>query len=105
MDQYVEMRDGGYYIAGTRITLDSLVLRFRNGASPESLFRSFPSIGSLEKVYGAITFYLANKVKVEAFLADQERLTTEAAGNQSPIPPQLAEKLRRARNEAVPGSS
>jgi hypothetical protein len=49
MERYVEQRDGGYYIAGTRISLDSVVHAFRNGASPETILRSFPLIGSLEK--------------------------------------------------------
>jgi uncharacterized protein (DUF433 family) len=44
MEQYVEQREGGYYIAGTRISLDSVVHPFKNGDSPESIFRSFPSI-------------------------------------------------------------
>lgn len=48
------MRDGSYYIAGTRVSLDSIVRLFKNGVSPESILRSFPSAGSLEKVYGAI---------------------------------------------------
>ena len=58
------MRRGGYYIAGTRMSLDSIIYPFKNGASPESILRSFPLIGSLERVYEAITFYLANKDKL-----------------------------------------
>jgi uncharacterized protein (DUF433 family) len=44
MQDYVEQREGGYYITGTRISLDSLVHPFKNGASPESILRSFPQI-------------------------------------------------------------
>ena len=29
MENYVDERDGGYYIAGTRISLDSIVHAFR----------------------------------------------------------------------------
>jgi len=86
MEQYVEQRDGGYYIVGTRISLDSVVHPFKNGASPESILRSFPLLRSLEKVYGAITFYLANKEAGEAYLHDQERLSRELAARQSPLP-------------------
>src|ERR1035438_5530317 len=52
MEQYVRERDGGYYVAGSRISLDSVVHPFKNGASPESILRSFPLIGSLEKSTG-----------------------------------------------------
>lgn len=97
----MEQRDGGYYVAGTRISLDSIIHPFKSGASPESIFRSFPLIGSLEKVYGAITFYVANKDTVEAYLAEQERLSEELAAKQPPLPEGLSRKLTRAR-EALP---
>jgi uncharacterized protein (DUF433 family) len=93
MEEYVQQRDGGYYVAGTRIALDSVVHPFKNGASPESILRSFPLIGSLENVYGAITFYLAHKDEVEAYLRDQERLSQELAANQSPLPRKPLEKV------------
>ena len=56
---YVEQRDGGYWITGTRVSLDSLVEAFNRGAAPETIRRSFPLL-NLEEVYGAITFYLAH---------------------------------------------
>ena len=102
MDEYVEHREGGYYVAGTRISLDSIVHPFKNGASPEGILRSFPLIGSLENVYGAITFYLANRGAVEAYLSEQERLSEELRSKQSPLPEGLAKKLNRAREEALP---
>jgi len=77
MQNYVEQRDGGYYIAGTRIALDSIVLAFKNGEPPEAILRSFPMAGPLVRLFGAIVFYLENKEKVEAYLADQERLWDE----------------------------
>jgi len=67
----VEQRDGGYWITGTRISLDSIVYAFLRGASPESIVRSFPLL-TLEQVYGAITFYLAHQSKVDAYLQQGE---------------------------------
>ena len=103
MQEYVERREGGYYIIGTRVSLDSVVHLFQKGASPESVLRSFPRIGSLERVYGAITFYLANKQLVEPFLKEQERLADGIS--QTPLPPSLSEKVRRAREDALRRSS
>ncbi|NEO69528.1 DUF433 domain-containing protein [Moorena sp. SIO3H5] len=68
---YVEYRDHGYWIAGTRISLDSVVYTFRNRLSPESIVQSFPLL-SLEQVYGAIAFYLANRDDIDAYLAVEE---------------------------------
>src|SRR5712692_7620691 len=99
--KYVDERDGGYYVAGTRIALDSLIIPFQQGASPESIFRSFPLVGSLEKVYGALTFYLAHKPAVEAYLEEQERLARAIGENQAPLPHSLAQKLAHAREESL----
>lgn len=60
-------------MAGTRIGLDVVVHDFRRGRSPEAIFEAYPSMGSLLKVYGAITFILEHPAEVEAYLEDQER--------------------------------
>ena len=64
MKEYVQKRNGGYYVAGKRVSLDSLVDEFRRGASAESIRGSFPTL-ALEEVYGAIAFYLANQEAVD----------------------------------------
>ncbi|MDQ3257357.1 MAG: DUF433 domain-containing protein [Acidobacteriota bacterium] len=72
---YVEQRDDeGYWVTGTRVSLDSVVYRFIEGLSPESIQADcFPTL-TLEQVYGAITYYLHNRVEVDAYLqqADAE---------------------------------
>jgi len=50
---YIEQRDGRLYVAGSRVSLDSVALRFREGASPERIVQSFPTL-KLSHVYGAI---------------------------------------------------
>jgi uncharacterized protein (DUF433 family) len=74
MDQtYVEQRDGGYWIQGTRVSLDSIVYRFLEGLPPEGIIDCFPGL-TLEQVYGAITYYLARRVEIDRYLtaADAE---------------------------------
>ena len=68
---YVEQRDGGYWITGTRISLDYLVYAFKRGAAPESIQRAFPLL-TLEEIYGAMTFYLAHAQEIDAYLAQAE---------------------------------
>ena len=84
---YIEKRDGAYWIAGTRVSLDSIVYAFLRGAAPESIAQSFPVL-SLEEVYGAIAFYLANQAEIDAMLASNDR---------------EFELLRRQTREANPG--
>ena len=69
---YVDNREGWYYVAGTRVMLDSIVRSFQDGASPETIRESFPAL-TLEQVYGAIAFYLRNRVEVEAAMRERER--------------------------------
>ncbi len=95
---YVENRDGGYYVIGSRVSLESVICLFLDGASPETIVDEFPTL-SLEQVYGAITFYLADRSKIDAYLAESERLWDEAGKNQSPVPPALRQRLERARRE------
>ena len=52
---YIEQRDGAYVVAGTRVSLDSIVYSFLEGQSAEAIAQAFPVL-TLEQVYGAITF-------------------------------------------------
>jgi uncharacterized protein (DUF433 family) len=96
MNSYIETRNGGLYVAGTRISLDSIVYAFNRGAAPETILHSFPSVGSLEMVYGAITYYLANKAAVDEYLSGQEAKFEELRAAQS-LPPGLKAKIEAAR--------
>jgi len=99
ISEYIEERNGGYYIAGTRVSLDSVVYEFDKGSAPETILRSFPMIGSLERVYGAITFYLANRVPVQEYLKRQEGLR-ETLRSENPMPAGLKARLEKARESA-----
>lgn len=69
--QYVEQREDVYWVAGTRVSLDSIVYAFLEGQTAESIAQSFPVL-TLEQVYGAITFYLANRSDIDAYLRREE---------------------------------
>jgi uncharacterized protein (DUF433 family) len=97
-NEYVEVRNGGYYVAGSRIGLDVLAYDFRHGRSAEDIFEVYPSIGSLVKVYGAITFTLEHPQEIEAYLADQDRIFEEFK-TQHPMPADMIERFERAKKE------
>jgi uncharacterized protein (DUF433 family) len=65
--EYVEEREGGYYVLGRRVSLDCVVYAFLRGESPEGIAESFPAL-SLEPVFGALAFYLGNREIVDSYL-------------------------------------
>jgi len=96
--EYVAKRNGGYYLRGSRVSLESVVYEFLDGASPESIVDDFPTL-TLEQVYGAITFYLAHRTEVDAYMTQTEKAWNDASTNQPPLPDGLRERLERARRE------
>jgi len=96
--EYIEQRDGNYYVAGTRISLDSIVHAFRRGESAETICMNFDLL-HLEEVYGAIAYYLANQPCVDLYLMEQEKKWAKSKRDSEPLPADLRERLMRARDE------
>lgn len=96
--QYVEQRDGGYRVAGTSISLDSIVYSFLDGQTAEGIAQAFPLL-TLEQVYGALAFYLANQSDIDAYLqqarADFESLRQAARDDDPMFYQKLADARRR----------
>ena len=93
---YVEWRDGGYWIANSRVSLDTVVYAFLDGQSPESITQSLPVL-TLEQVYGAIAFFLAHRDEIETYLekAKADFETKRKASQESD--PMFYQKLADAR--------
>jgi uncharacterized protein (DUF433 family) len=98
-NQYVEKRDEGYWIAGTRVSLDSVTLSFLDGFSPEAIVTEcFPTL-TLEQVYGAITYYLAHRAEIDAYLQQAEAEFEALRQKTHEADPKFAKKLARARRQ------
>jgi uncharacterized protein (DUF433 family) len=100
--EYVEEREGSYYVAGSRVSLASLIFAFREGASPETIRQNFPAL-SLGQVYGAIAFYLNHPAESQQYL---QRLTArwkDLEQNGEAPTGELREKLERARQRLLAG--
>ena len=69
--EYVEQVDEAYRVAGTRVSLDSIVYCFWNGDSPETIVQSFPVL-TLEQVYGAIAYYLDHQDEIDEYIKQGE---------------------------------
>ena len=101
--EYVTKREGVYRVAGSRVSLDSLVYLFREGMSSESMVESYPAL-TLEQIHGALAFYLANQGEIDAYLAEGERAAESLHEQSRRTNAELIAKLRRARHESqIPG--
>jgi uncharacterized protein (DUF433 family) len=98
MTPYIEQIEGGYYVARTRVSLDSLVYAFRSGESPETIQQQFPSL-SLEQVYGAIAFYLGHQSEVDANIREGEEQIHRLIPPLSQRKPESFQRLQRAREQ------
>jgi uncharacterized protein (DUF433 family) len=97
-NQYVNHRDEGYWVVGSRVSLDSIVYAFLGGQSAESIAQSFPVL-TLEQVYGAIAFYLANRSAIDTYLVqvrDDFEALRQAARDADPM---FYQKLADARQQ------
>ncbi len=95
---YVEQRNGGLYIAGSRVSLDSVVIRFREGATPEKIVHSFPTL-KLSNVYGAIAYYLEHEEMIKEYIAEGERELHRLVPPLSQQNPELFARLEAARRQ------
>jgi uncharacterized protein (DUF433 family) len=59
--------DGVVRVAGTRVTLDTIVAAFDAGATAEEIAQQYSSV-PLPDVYSVITYYLRHKAEVAAYL-------------------------------------
>ena len=91
-------------VGGTRVTLDTIVAAFQEGATAEEIVYQYPSL-SLADVYSVIGYYLQRRSDVEAYLrrrrwqADEVRKQNEAQFDPRGIRDRLL--ARRAEQKAT----
>jgi uncharacterized protein (DUF433 family) len=96
VNDYIEVREGSYYLAKSRVSLASIVYAFRDGASPETIRENFPSL-SLAQVYGGIAFYLNRPEESEAYLLDLKKKWAQLEHDGQQPTEQMQNKLDEAR--------
>jgi len=97
---YVQYQNEVYRVAGTRVALDSIVRRFWEGDTPESIVQSFPVL-TLEQVYGAIAYYLRHQATIDAYLKQAESAETAIVDQLRHQNQTLHERLVRLKKERV----
>lgn len=93
-----------YRLAGKRMSLDSIVYAWRRGEGPEGIRDSFPSL-SLEEIYGALAFYLANREEIDEYLrqgeVEFEKMRKQCWEDIRRDKPELYERLTAHREERL----
>ena len=65
-------KDGVVRVGGTRVTLDTVVAAFNEGATAEEIVQPYPLL-QLADVYSVISYYLRNHSVVEAYLQKRQQ--------------------------------
>ena len=96
--EYIEQHDGGYYVAGTRISLDSIDYSFKEGQSPEAIQEDFPLLRR-SQIYGVIAFYLDHQAEIDKYMEEARRQFESCGVPMSSAKPALWEKILRSRTQ------
>lgn len=89
--------DGEYRVGGSRLTLAVLLAEYWEGATPEQIAETFPSL-SLPSVYALIGWYLSNRDAADTYLrqhamdADRLRQQFEADPTNRKLRERLVER-------------
>jgi uncharacterized protein (DUF433 family) len=63
--------DGVIRVKGTRVTLDTVVESFQEGATAEEIAQQYPTL-ALAEVYAVIGYFLRQQTKVIAYLQQRQ---------------------------------
>jgi hypothetical protein len=101
LENYFEFINNEYIrVSGTRVGIETILRDYQQGASPEEIVIHYPTL-SLEQVHAVITYYLANREKVEGYLEkrgqDHEEAWREQQRQRSEFLQALRERLDRQR--------
>jgi len=62
--------DGVILVGNTRVPLETVVIVFQRGATPEEIVQQYPTL-SLPDVYLVIAYYLQHRTEVDAYIDEQ----------------------------------
>ncbi len=97
--EYVTQTEkGGWRVAKTRVSLDSIVHAYWNGRLPESIAADFPSL-SLEQIHGAIAFYLKNRSAIDQYLSSQDATWRQLQQDSAAQHSALIQRMRNTANQ------
>lgn len=63
-------------VAKTRVTLDTVVIAFLEGCTPEEIGEQYPSL-QLSDIYLVVGYYLRHRDEVDAYIAERQQRANE----------------------------
>ncbi|HEU5367561.1 MAG TPA: DUF433 domain-containing protein [Ktedonobacterales bacterium] len=96
---YVEARDGNLYVGKSRVTLETIILKWQMGDSPEEIHKGFPSV-PLAAIYGTIAYYLEHQEELDRFLRENEELAQAQRAAAEAANPEFYARMRQRFAEA-----
>lgn len=98
----MQTAEGGWRIAGSRVSLDSIVESYWEGLSPEAIVDEFPSL-TAEQVYGAIAYYLGHRSEIDMYMEQQESRWQELKERSETANATLLQRLRARGSKRTAG--
>jgi uncharacterized protein (DUF433 family) len=93
---------GAIRVSGTRVTLDTVIARYRQGDSPEAIHAGFDVL-PINDIYAVIAYYLAHTDELNAYLKrraeSSARIQHEIEANYTPDQRARHERLRKLAEE------
>ena len=68
--------DGVIRVGGTRVTLDTVISAFSDGATAEEIAQQYPPLG-LADIYSVIGYYLQRQAELDVYLGERRILAEE----------------------------
>lgn len=92
---------GVWRVAGSRVSVDSVIYSFNSGASPEEIVWQFDTL-DLKQVYAVINYYLHNREHVDKYLAASKKEANRIGRKlekEFPLPAGLKDRMKARRRE------
>jgi uncharacterized protein (DUF433 family) len=88
---------GSIRVSGTRVTLDTIIARYHQGDTPETIHEGFDVV-PITDIYAVIAYYLGHRDELDAYLKrrqeEADRIRQEIEANYTPQQRDLHERLR-----------
>jgi uncharacterized protein (DUF433 family) len=88
-----EDADGVIRVGDTRVTLQTVVAAWLQGAGAEEIALRYPTL-ALEEVYGTLSYYLSHRESLQAYLAEEEAASAAARWDSEQRPAVVAIRAR-----------
>ncbi len=95
LESYFEfLSEDDIRLKGTRVGIETVLDDYLQGSSPEEIAARYRSL-SLEQVYATVTYYLRNRVAVDAYLEAWRQYTEQAYQEWKRNPSDVVKRLRQ----------